>query len=747
MTPPGPRTRRGSTLLVVVAALLLAFALAGPTADRAGAGPGTTVGGTASAPPGTTPAPTGPTTTVPTATPDPATAPEPARGLRLLGQTPFVAPTDTLVLTLGTDTLPADTLLTFELYGSITARAGRNGIDETLQGQNVSGVLARIRNIPLAFLPPHAGGGVDTSFTIVPSGTEPEFGFRISDPGVYPLSVIATGPDGGGPLGELRTYVIRVPAPTSEARPPLEVATLVPVAAPPALQTDGSTKLEPTEADRLTDLVDVLAAEREPSLTVAPVPETVDALATARPATVDTLRRSLTGRQVVSGPYVDLDTPAWVDAGLDDEFRHQLTTGADALTARLGATPLPDRRTWLAAPTTTPATFGALATFGIDRTVLPESMLVPLDARDLPGTLAQPFEVQDDQGGRLRAVMADLRLATRLGVSDDPALAAQVLLADLATIWFEDPTVARGVVVAVPAEDPHAIAALAPFLAGLTWTPADPAIGTGLLTDATVDALFELAPATGPARNGQSAQPLVRPYVPQAPAAGHESLGTYPARLDAAQVSVDGYRSMVAETAADRVPPLQRLLDVSGASDFDSSRRQAYLDASTAQVASQVAAITLPPDPEGITLAATEAEIPLVVDNALDYPVKVRIDFASEKLEFTAGTSTEVVLVPGSNRLAVPVKTRASGLFPVDVRMTSPDGNIAIASNRFEIRSTAISGLGLVLSIGAGIFLLIWWARHWRDGRRARKLVDGEGRGDGPGDDRDEAGAVATTTG
>ena len=34
------------------------------------------------------------------------------------------------------------------------------------------------------------------------------------------------------------------------------------------------------------------------------------------------------------------------------------------------------------------------------------------------------------------------------------------------------------------------------------------------------------------------------------------------------------------------------------------------------------------------------------------------------------------------------------------------------------------SGVGIILSIGAGLFLLAWWAKHWRTARRARHLVE-----------------------
>ena len=39
------------------------------------------------------------------------------------------------------------------------------------------------------------------------------------------------------------------------------------------------------------------------------------------------------------------------------------------------------------------------------------------------------------------------------------------------------------------------------------------------------------------------------------------------------------------------------------------------------------------------------------------------------------------------------------------------------------MQSTAVSGVGVVLSVGAALFLMVWWARHWRRTRRSRKLV------------------------
>jgi hypothetical protein len=101
----------------------------------------------------------------------------------------------------------------------------------------------------------------------------------------------------------------------------------------------------------------------------------------------------------------------------------------------------------------------------------------------------------------------------------------------------------------------------------------------------------------------------------------------------------------------------------------------------------------------------------------------VRIELDSDQLEFPDGDVMTETLQPGGTPIRIPVRTRASGAFPLIIVVTSPDGSVVLERTRFDIRSTAVSGVGLVLSIGAGLFLALWWARHWRKTRRSRRLV------------------------
>jgi hypothetical protein len=46
-----------------------------------------------------------------------------------------------------------------------------------------------------------------------------------------------------------------------------------------------------------------------------------------------------------------------------------------------------------------------------------------------------------------------------------------------------------------------------------------------------------------------------------------------------------------------------------------------------------------------------------------------------------------------------------------------------VTAAQTTIRSTAVSSVGVLLSIGAGLVLLTWWMRNWRSHRRDARLV------------------------
>ena len=110
--------------------------------------------------------------------------------------------------------------------------------------------------------------------------------------------------------------------------------------------------------------------------------------------------------------------------------------------------------------------------------------------------------------------------------------------------------------------------------------------------------------------------------------------------------------------------------------------------------------------------------MPLNLENRLPYPAigPHRAQQRQARLPRRVGDRGDARRRPRPPPSTCPVKTRASGAFPLNVDITSADGTLPVATTRYTVRSTAISGVGLVLSIGAGLFLLVWWARHFRTG-------------------------------
>lgn len=693
--------------------------------------------------------------------PDPAptgAAPGPGAAIDLVSQTPFVAPTDTLRIDLDVRGAPEGAELTFTLRSPVTAPFGvgtaQARFDAWVDG--TANLDADPFNSPKTFavaaLPPADGSGrINAAFQVVPEDQpEPLVGFQIEDPGVYPLTISLSGPEGGAPLDLLTTYLVRLPA-AAQAGPPLTVAPIVDVRAPVALRPDGSRTLEPSALGRIRTLIDALDGTGTVPVSVEATPETLEALAATGPipatgitpnaaATTGAellgrLEAALAGRLVLGSTYVEIDVPAWTRSSMGAALAYQLSHGVNVTEAVIPDAAPVDRRTWVADRALTPEALGELGRNGIDRVVLPDDVVGPVDTRTAPDpqrvqvASTQPFDVLDADGTAVRAVAADSSFGQRLVATDDEALNAQILVADLAVTYLgalqpqinDIPDTPRGVAIEVP-DDELALRSLSPFLTALATAPPAGGDGGAIVTAGTLADLFSIPPATvagagGTGPDGSDDRVLTRSFTPDPPPGAPEDMGDYPQQLDEAEYALSAYESMVVDLEPGLVLPLRQLLDVSGAAGLDDTERTRYLDAATATADGAFGQISIP-EQDQVLLTVAETEIGIVIENGLAYPVTVRMDLASAKLDFPEGDVMEVVLAPGRNRLPVPVKTVSGGTFPLSIDVSTPDTRQELGSGVVEVRSTAISGLGLVLSVGAGFFLLVWWARNWRTTRR-----------------------------
>jgi len=130
-----------------------------------------------------------------------------------------------------------------------------------------------------------------------------------------------------------------------------------------------------------------------------------------------------------------------------------------------------------------------------------------------------------------------------------------------------------------------------------------------------------------------------------------------------------------------------------------------------------------PPPRQTINFTARDGVVSLTIRNTTGYPVKVGLRLQGEKLEFPGHEDglLDVTLAQETTRVTLNVRTRASGDSPLDVTVMAPDGELQVGRTRITVRSTAFSGVGIILSVGAGTFLAVWWIRHAVTSGRARR--------------------------
>jgi hypothetical protein len=307
----------------------------------------------------------------------------------------------------------------------------------------------------------------------------------------------------------------------------------------------------------------------------------------------------------------------------------------------------------------------------------------------------------------LRALAADSELSHYFRNSGDQVLAAHQLLAELAVIREEQPGIERSVVVVPPAGWRTNAQFLGLVLNGLASVPT--------LKPTTVDDAFTVKPFVGGTK--RHPQPLERDFI-----------DTRASTLAISAAAVNNTRATAAAIGS-TLPPgttleanVDRQLLVAESADLSGTLARSYLAVADKQLAGLRGQV-LAPDFRSLTLTARAGEIPLTVQNQSNQPRTVIVRLESDKLEFPRGPEQRVELLSRNTTVRFAVRARTSGSFSVTVSLRTPTGDLQLDAKRFTVRSTAASGVGLALSIGAAVFLLAWWGRHILRGRRAKQLL------------------------
>lgn len=605
--------------------------------------------------------------------------------LSLVDQSLVVEPDGTFGVLVAVDDAPAATDLAIDIYD-------RTEPGEVVGVEPAEGPQA---TFDLVALPEADGGARRTSgfaielFAPGQENPDPAWGYEIDEPGVYPVRVRLWDAD-GNVLAVMMTAIVRLPEAGQEVQP-TQVALLADGRRDPPGDPEARAAGEQADPNLVEELGPVLdALDARPSLpaTWALTPDAIARLAADESATEDLRRlRSAVAsedRTVLDSAYVDVDPTALVDAGLDDELSSQRDLGRGTLTELLEQ---PLTGTWLLGHRVDEDTLEALRTRGIFRTLLPG------DAIGEGRGVLDPAAIAAGDGEVRAAATSELYVAGA-AADDDPVLAAHRLLARLAAAGTGRDQPAQVVVDLDPDRAEPEVLAL--VLDALVVT-------TPFYEPTTVDEALE-SPATA----------VAVPAVPDLP-----SLGRFPAELRRSRRDLASYTSMVG-ARPELTGGYDRTLAVSAADGLDLAERRRDATSVSDALAAPFSTISIP-ETDKVTLGARDATFPLPIESSLDEPAQVVIELeSSDRLEFP-NDRIEATLDEERQVVQIRVRTRASGDTPVRVTVRTPDDGVILAEGRYVIRSTAVSSVGIFLTVGAAAFLALWWGRHGVRARRARR--------------------------
>jgi hypothetical protein len=138
---------------------------------------------------------------------------------------------------------------------------------------------------------------------------------------------------------------------------------------------------------------------------------------------------------------------------------------------------------------------------------------------------------------------------------------------------------------------------------------------------------------------------------------------------------------------------------------------QPWLDAVSATTSAAFAGAQ-PQVNQVFTLTSREGTIPLRMGDPGDIPLEVDVQLNSSFFEFPNGDRQRVVLERPNQIVTFRIEAKASGQNPIEVVVQAPSGKV-ISDQRLVVRTTALNGIALRVTLAAAFLLVLLYARRW----------------------------------
>ncbi|WP_201733506.1 DUF6049 family protein [Acidithrix sp. C25] len=158
-------------------------------------------------------------------------------------------------------------------------------------------------------------------------------------------------------------------------------------------------------------------------------------------------------------------------------------------------------------------------------------------------------------------------------------------------------------------------------------------------------------------------------------------------------------------------------------SNNSQSQNQSLLANINSSITKIFSGVSLPSN-RTVTLTSNNASVPISVTSHSHVGLMLRLGLSSDRLNIPNGNNELVKVVSATNTATFVISTKTLGIFSAKMTLSTPKGNLEIASTQVVFRSLTFSTVGSLLTILALLTLGFWWLRTLFRGRsRNQNLI------------------------
>ena len=482
--------------------------------------------------------------------------------------------------------------------------------------------------------------------------------------------------------------------PKTEKLNTISLAFIFQINAKPPLQHDGTYILDREAITQITNLVETLKNNPEIKITISLPPATLSSLSQSKNPKDELLLLEIknlaeTQLHIISSPFVTSDPEAWRLIDRFETYNDLLNRGDRQLTNQLQIEP--DRSFSFVANSAVIETLDALNKVGIKTFITEFSHIDPT-----PENKIDPFiSLQGDNGKVFKVFILDDTINFYLNKLENKNSDMQFLLGDLSLIAMDENKEEKNLIVKIPNDLSGNL--LNQFLTTLQNFP-----------KINIKALPNLVDHAEKNQKVDKTKYVLWNKSPQ-------DISTRAPNQNLAKAAIRAYSEVIGKPHPN-TSFLYELLDTTSASELNENDTSKYFTTIYEEIVKVIDGFTSPEN-QNVRLTSRKAELPFTLQNNLNHDANVVLILQSDgRISFPAGQTLEVKLNPGTNKIKIPVSSRASGDSQIRIGVRSPDKEhlLQLDSNSLLIRTTRLSGVGILLFVSAVFFLAFWWLRSRR---------------------------------